>query len=268
MLRNLELSERDFIELNDYCEKKGILFLSTPHSGMDDVDFLESVGISAYKIGSGDLNNLPLIDYISKKGKPIILSTGMATLDEIDEAISLIKNNGNNKIIVLHCTTNYPCKDNETNLNAMQTIFQSTGVFVGYSDHSEDILAPVIAAALGATIIEKHFTLDRKMQGPDHKASLEPKELREMIRNIRRTSRLLGSFEKQPNIVEQEIKKIVRKSLYAKKKIHKGSIIGEDMIAIKRPQALIDPIYYSDLIGKKATKDIEKDQPLSWNLLE
>ena len=183
MIRKLELSFQDFAALKGYCDKKGILFLSTPHS-FDAVDFLDPL-VPAYKIGSGDLTNIPLLEHVSQKNKPIILSTGMANIGEIEEAIKAIRGKGNNQIIVMHCTTSYPCPLKDVNLRAMGAIKKKFNVLVGYSDHTLGIEVPKLASQIGAVAIEKHFTIDKNLPGPDHKASLDPTELKEMVRAIK-----------------------------------------------------------------------------------
>jgi len=203
MLKHVELAYNDFAIIKQYCDKKNIIFLSTPHS-FDAIDFLEDL-VPAYKFGSGDITNTPALKRAAKKGKPIILGTGMSTLDEVRYAINAIKSEGNEQIIVLHCTTNYPCPMAEVNLRAMITMQQELDCLVGYSDHTLGISVPIIAAAMGATVIEKHFTIDKSLPGPDHKASLEPDELKSMIKEIRKTGKILGSFDKKPTKSEKKI---------------------------------------------------------------
>lgn len=266
LIKKYELKYNDFKILKGYCDKKNIIFLSTPHS-FDAIDFLEHL-VPAYKFGSGDLTNIPTLKYAAKKGKPMILGTGMSTLDEIKTAIKAIKREGNNNIIALHCTTNYPCSFEEVNLNAMLTMKEKLDCLVGYSDHTLGITVPMIAVALGAVLIEKHFTIDRKLPGPDHKASLEPNELKEMIEEIRNIEKIFGSFEKKPTKSEEEIMKIVRKSLVAKKDIEKGSIIKKEMIDIKRPGSGIKPSEINQILGKKAKKRILKDEIIQKNMVK
>ena len=257
MIKKLELKYKDFIKLKKYCDKKKIIFLSTPHTE-DAVDFLEPL-VPAYKIGSGDLTNLPFLKKIAKKKKPIILSTGMATLAEVREAVKTIKKAGNNKIILLHCTTNYPCPLEEVNLRAMQTLKQEFNLPVGYSDHTLGITISIMAVAMGANAIEKHFTLNRNLPGPDHKASLEPDELRNMVIAIRNVEKALGNGIKKLTKSEEEIKKVARKSIVAKVDIPAGTKITKEMLIIKRPGTGIEPRYLNKLIGKIAKKEIKKD---------
>jgi len=257
MLKKIELNENDFRELKKYCDKKKIIFLSTPHT-KKAIDFLEPL-VPVYKIGSGDLTNSPFLEKIAKKKKPIILSTGMAMLDEVREAVKVIKKHGNNKIILLHCTTNYPCPIEEVNLKTMLTLKREFRLPVGYSDHTLGILVPIMAVAMGAQVLEKHFTLNKNLPGPDHKTSLEPDELREMVKKVREAEKALGDGIKKPTKSEEKIKKIVRKSIVAKNDIPGDAVITEDMLIIKRPGTGIDSKYIDKIIVKIARKDIKKD---------
>jgi len=267
MIKKLELSEDEFRELHRYARKKGIIFLSTPFD-FESADFLEELGVPAFKISSSDLTNLPFLEYIAEKGKPIILSTGMGTLGEIEEAINTIKNAGNEEIILLHCITSYPAKFENLNLRAIKTLKEAFKLPVGFSDHSLGIYAPIIAVALGAVVIEKHFTLDKNLPGPDHKASLDPQELKEMIKWIRLTEKALGDGIKRPTPEEEKIKKIVRKSIVAKVNIPEGTVLTEEMIAFKRPGTGIPPKYYKEILGKKARRNIKVDEIISWGDIE
>jgi len=266
MLKNLELKYEDFKVIKKYCDQKDIIFLSTPHS-FDAIDFLENL-VPAYKFGSGDITNIPALKYAAKKEKPMIIGTGMSNLKEVRCAVDTIKSEGNKQIIILHCTTNYPCPIEEVNLRAMITMRQKIGCLVGYSDHTLGVLVPVVAVAIGACIIEKHFTLDKDLPGPDHKASIEPSELQEMIKSIRNVEKILGSKIKKPTKDEEKIKNYVRKSLIAKMDIPKGKVITKNMLDIKRPGNGIKPKYFSKLLGKKARYYIEKDEILTWKMIE
>lgn len=263
MLKKLELTYEAHVYLKEYCNKAGILFLSTPFD-FESVDLLESINIPAYKISSGDLTNIPLLRYIAGKGKPMILSTGMADLEEIKEALDAIYAEGNRAVTVLHCTTNYPTPFDEVNLNAMRTISKAFNVEVGYSDHTTGIEIPIAAVALGASVIEKHFTLDRTMIGPDHKASLEPDELKQMVRSIRNIENALGDGKKEVTASEKEIMGMVRKSVVAARMIKKGSCITQEDLDIKRPAGGIEPKYYYEIMGKTASRDISEDKSLEW----
>jgi N-acetylneuraminate synthase/N,N'-diacetyllegionaminate synthase len=258
MIKYLELNYNDFKKLKNYCDKKEIIFLSTPHT-FDAIDFLDDL-VPLYKFGSGDITNIPAFKHAAKKGKPIILSTGMSTLSEIKVAIKAIKSERNEHIIALHCTTNYPCQFEDVNLRAMITMKRELDCLVGYSDHTMGITASIMAASLGAVVLEKHFTIDRNLSGPDHKASLEPDELACMIKEIRNVEKILGSCDKKPTKSEERIMKIVRKSIIANKEIEKGSIIKEDMIIIKRPGTGLKPIYIDKIVGRKAKRKIDKDE--------
>ena len=262
MLKSLELSESQFLHLFNYCKRKKIVFLSTPFDS-ESAGFLYRLGVPAFKIGSGDLNNIPLLVQISKYKKPIILSTGMSTLQEVKEAVEVVYSAGNKKLILLHCTSNYPTKINDVNLRAMHTLENKFNVPVGYSDHTEGILIPVIAVAMGACIIEKHFTLDRNLPGPDHRTSLEPDELRVMVRAIRDTEKALGSRIKNPTKEEEEIKKAARKSVVALVDISKDTPITKEMLILKRPGTGLAPKYLNKIIGEKPKKDIKKDSLIS-----
>jgi N-acetylneuraminate synthase/N,N'-diacetyllegionaminate synthase len=266
MIKSLELNYQDFTNLKNYCDKKKIIFLSTPHS-FDAIDYLENL-VPAYKFGSGDLTNIPALKYAAKKGKPIILSTGMSTLNEVKVAIESIRSNGNDKIIALHCTTNYPCPIDEVNLRAMITMKNQLDCFVGFSDHTMGITASIAATSLGAVLIEKHFTIDRNLPGPDHKASLEPIELKNMVTEIKNIEKILGDYEKKPTLNEEKIISIVRKSIVAKNGIEKGSIIREDMLVIKRPGTGLEPNYIHKIIGKKTKRKIQRDEVFQLDMVE
>jgi N-acetylneuraminate synthase/N,N'-diacetyllegionaminate synthase len=266
MIKNLELKYEDFAILKEYCDKKGIIFLSTPHS-FGAIDFLEKL-VPAYKFASGDITNIPALKYAAKKGKPMILGTGMSTLQELKNAVNVIKSEGNNQIIALHCTTNYPCPLEEVNLRAMITMQNELDCMIGYSDHTLGLLVPIMAVAMGACIIEKHFTLNRDLLGPDHKASLEPDELKKMVKEIRNTEKILGSFDKKPTESEKEIMKLVRKSIVAKQDIKKGLMIGRNMLIIKRPGTGLRPAELDKIIGKKANRKISKDEIFQLDMVE
>jgi len=267
MLKKLELTEDDFRELANYSRKKGIIFLSSPFDKAS-VDLLQEIGVPAFKIASGEITNFPLLKYIAQKKKPIILSTGMATLGEIEEALRVIRNEGNEKIILLHCTSSYPTKIEDVNLRAICTLRSAFKLPVGLSDHTTGIIVPVAAVALGAVIVEKHFTLNKKMPGPDHKASLEPHELKAMIRAIRGLEKALGNGIKKPTNEEEKIKMVARRGIFARKNIRKGEIIREDMLTTKRPVEGISAKYFYKILGMKAKEDIMKDEAITWDKLE
>jgi len=265
MIKEKELSHEEFKELKEYCDDKGVLFLSTPHTEAA-MEFLEPL-VPAYKIGSGDLTNLPFLEKIAKKEKPIILSTGMATLGEVEEAVQKIENTGNEDLILLHCITNYPTQIKNINLRSMMTLKKAFKTIVGFSDHTLGITAPIAAVSLGAKVIEKHFTLDKSMEGPDHKASLNPKELKKMVEEVRDVEKSLGDGIKKPTKEEEKIKKIARKSLVSSCKISKGQRITEDKIIIKRPGTGIKPKHMDKVIGKKSKTLIQEDELLKWEMI-
>ncbi len=266
MLKKLELSQGDFKLLKKYCDKKGIIFLSAPHTE-DAADFLNPI-MPAYKIGSGDLTNIPFLKKIAKKHKPMILGTGMSTMEEVKEALNAIYEEGNKEIVMLHCTTNYPCPRNEVNLSAMQAMQKELDCLVGYSDHTLGIDVPQIAVKLGAVMIEKHFTMDKNMEGPDHKASLEPNELKKMIdsikngscKNIEMSEEVLGSKIKEPTESEIENAKVARKSIVAARGIKKGEKFSFENLAIKRPGTGLKPKEIYNIVGKEAIGNMKKDE--------
>lgn len=259
MVKKLELSFEQFRQIQEYCKKRGILFLSTPFD-LDSVDFLQEIDIPFWKIPSGEITNLPYLIKIAKTGKDIILSTGMSTMEEIDKALKILRENGAGKITLLHCNTEYPTPYQDVNLKAMKTLGETFGVSVGYSDHTQGIEVPIAAAALGAAVIEKHFTLDKNMEGPDHKASLEPEELKRMITGIRNIEKSMGDADKKPTDSEKKNIVIARKSIVAKRDIKKGETLSEEILAIKRPGNGISPMEWYEVLGKTAIKDFKEDE--------
>jgi len=260
MIKKLELSLEDHHKLIDYCLKKEIQFLSSPFD-LDSIDLLNDLGLEIFKIPSGEIINLPYLRKIGKFNKNVILSTGMSDLGEIEDAINILIENGTDreKITVLQCNTEYPTPYEDVNLKVMLTIKNAFNVKVGYSDHTKGIEVPIAAVALGAEVIEKHFTLDRHMEGPDHKASLEPNELKQMVESIRNIEKALGDGIKKPSKSELKNKPIARKSLVALKRIEKGELFTENNLGIKRPGNGISPMRWDEVIGKKASKDFELD---------
>lgn len=259
MVKRLELSFDQFREIQQYCKKKGILFLSTPFD-LESIDFLQEIEIPFWKIPSGEITNLPYLEKIAATGKDIVLSTGMCTMEEIEEALRILRDRGAGKVTLLHCNTEYPTPYCDVNLRAMNTLKEHFGVEVGYSDHTRGIEVPIAAAACGAKVIEKHFTLDKNMEGPDHKASLEPEELKEMVQAIRNIEAAMGSEEKFPTDSERKNKEIARKSIVAGKNIKKGEIFTEKNLAVKRPGSGISPMNWYDVIGTKAVRDFQEDE--------
>lgn len=266
MLKKLELSIEQHVILKKACEDKGLIFISTPFD-FESVDLLEKIDLPIYKISSGDLTNLPLIKYIAKTRKDIILSTGMANLGEVEEAVDVIKSTDNN-ITLLHCTSNYPTSFKDVNLNSMLTLKNAFKLPVGYSDHTLGIEVAVAAVALGAEIIEKHFTLDKNMNGPDHRASLNQEELMHMVYSIRNIEKALGDGIKKCNVSEIDTKQIARKSIVSKSKIKKGEVLTYQNTTIKRPEGGLLPKYLDLVIGCKATYDIEEDSLIKWQDIE
>lgn len=261
MLKKLEFSKTDHEELVNCCREKGIKFLSTGFD-LESLQYLHDIGIKIAKIPSGEITNLPYLRLVSQLFEKVILSTGMSTLDEIREAVNVLTDNGLNKndIIALHCNTEYPTPMRDVNLRAMLYIKNNLDISVGYSDHTLGIEVPIAAVTLGAEVIEKHFTLDRKMQGPDHKASLEPAELKLMIKSIRNIEEALsGSGIKEPSLSEIKNRNIARKSIIALKHIPKGEILSDKNIGIKRPGTGISPMLWDSVIGTSATKDFDED---------
>lgn len=258
MVRKLMLSYEEYGELKKYCDEKGIEFLSTAFD-LPSVDYLHSIGMKRWKIPSGEITNLPLLIKIASLGEPIIMSTGMSDLDEVEDAIKVLKDNGAKDITLLHCTTEYPAPYEDVNLKAMKTMADKFNLPVGYSDHTKGIEIPVGAVALGACVIEKHFTLDRNMEGPDHKASLEPKELKAMVDSIRHIEVAIGDGIKKVSASELKNQDIARKSIIASKKINKGDIFSEDNITTKRPGNGINPMRWFELLGKVSKHDYEED---------
>jgi len=261
MIKQLEFDVKKHKELINYCIKRGIIFLSSPFD-LDSIDLLVDLGLKIIKIPSGEIVNLPYLEKIGKLKKRIILSTGMADLGEIKNALDALISSGTEKddITVLHCNTEYPTPYEDVNLNAMATIKRAFGVKVGYSDHTLGIEVPIAAVALGAEVIEKHFTLDKNMKGPDHKASLEPSELKAMVSGIRNIEKALGDGIKKPSKSEKKNINVVRKSIVASKPIKKGEIFSEENIAAKRPGTGISPMKWYEVIGKIAKKDFEIDE--------
>lgn len=266
MLKNLELSSDEFQEIADYTLKKDIIFISSPFD-KESANLLDDLGVPIFKIASGEITNFPLLKHIAKKEKPVILSTGMSTLGEIEEAINLIEKY-NNHLILMHCVTSYPARIEDTNLNVIKTLKSTFKKPVGFSDHSLGIEMSIAAVTLGSSVIEKHFTLDKNLPGPDHKASLEPDEFANMVKSIRNVEKGLGNGIKKPTVAENKIKKVARKSVVAKIDIPKNTILTEDMLAIKRPGSGIEPKYYNHLISKQTTTDIKRNTLIKWNQLK
>lgn len=259
MVRKLMLKLDDFIPLKKYCEDREIKFLSTPFD-LSSIDFLDELGCNMWKIPSGEITNLPYLLRIAKTNKQVIMSTGMSTLEDVAAALDVLKKNGSGEVTLLHCTTEYPAPFSDVNLKAMNTLREQFHCKVGYSDHTLGIEIPIAAVAMGATVIEKHFTLDRNMKGSDHKASLEPNELSAMVKAIRNIELALGTEVKKPSASEKKNMTIARKSIIAARNIKAGEILTEENLTTKRPGNGISPMKWFDVIGTKATKDFAEDE--------
>lgn len=270
MLKSLELSEEDHAILIQECQKRGIQFLSTAFD-VDGIDYLDQLGIPFFKSPSGEITNYPYLRRLAEKGKPVILSTGMATLQEVEEAMNVLIKYGLKKsmITVLHCNTEYPTPFEDVNLKAMNTIGHELGIQIGYSDHTLGIEVPIAAVALGAKVIEKHFTLDRYLPGPDHRASLEPNELKEMVRAIRNIEQAIsGSGKKEPSPSELNNKEVARKSIHTTREMEAGEIIKEEDIISLRPGDGISPMDWDNVIGKKTNRAYSASEMLEWGSLK
>lgn len=268
LFKETELSEEAHRELFKYARKRGLIVFSTP-SHQKDVDLLEKLGVEVYKIGSDDLTNIPLIEYVAKKKKPLIISTGMSTFEEVKEAVGAAKKVGNKDLIVLQCTSNYPVNNLEVvNLNVIRTYQNKLGVLTGYSDHSTTTSLPIAAVALGAKIIEKHFTLDKNISAPDAFHSADPKEMRVIVNGVREVEKAMGNGIKKPEDDEIAMRRNTRKSVVSVMNIEKGKKIIESMIDIKRPGYGIVPKEKEKVIGSKAKINIKKDTVLDWSMLE
>lgn len=258
MLKKMALCQNDFIKLSEYSKEIGISFLSTPFD-IESIHFLNNIQ-NMWKIPSGEITNYPYLIEIAKTGKPIIMSTGMAEMREVEEAIGLLRNHGSGEISLLQCTTDYPTPYEDVNLKAMLTMRDRFGCLIGYSDHTKGIEIAIAARAMGASIIEKHFTLDRNMEGPDHKASLEPDDLAAMVKAIRNVEKAMGSGEKKPSPSEVKNKEVARKSIIARCNIKRGEIFTENNITTKRPGNGISPMRWKEILGTRAVRDFEEDE--------
>jgi len=264
LIKANELPREWHNELARYATQKKLHFLSSPFD-YEAVDQLDDVGVPAFKVASFELTDLELLRYIAKKKKPVILSVGMATLGEIEEALTVIRSERNDDIVLLHCTSLYPSPIDVVNLNAIQTLQVAYKIPIGFSDHTLGIHIPIAAVAKGAAVIEKHFTLDRHMKGPDHLFAVEPEELKQMVRNIRDVEKALGTGIKERSPQEQEMYEKGRRSIIAAQDIKKGTKLTRDILLVKRPGYGIKPKYIDVIIGRKANKDIKKDQWITWD---
>ncbi|MFW6029920.1 MAG: N-acetylneuraminate synthase [Halanaerobiales bacterium] len=259
MLKRLELDYNKHQEIKEYCQFNDIIFMSSPFD-LESIWLLNNLGMEIWKIPSGEITNLPYLKAIGQLNKKIILSTGMANLGEIEKALDVLSNAGNNEIVLLHCNTDYPTKMLDVNLRAMQTIKDAFKVNVGYSDHTAGVEVPIAAVAMGAKVIEKHFTLDKSMRGPDHRASLEPDELKLMIDSIRNIEIALGDGVKRPTESELKNKLVARKSIVANKDIKKGDKFSEENLVIKRPGTGINPMLWENVLGREAKRAFKENE--------
>lgn len=259
MLKKLLLTYEEFAELSEYCKKIGIKFLSTPFD-LESIAFLHDLGCDLWKVPSGEITNLPYLEKIASTRKPVLLSTGMCDIGEVEAALEILKDKGAGDVTVLHCTTQYPTPYEEVNLKAMLTLKKAFGCEVGYSDHTQGIEVPIAAVAMGAVVIEKHFTLDRNMEGPDHKASLEPDELSAMVKAIRNIEIAMGNGGKKPTASEFLNAAVARKSIIARKPIKKGERFTAENLTTKRPGSGISPMRWYEVLGRPAKRDFEEDE--------
>lgn len=261
MIKKLELDQNAHSVLNDYCDEKKIMFLSSPFD-IESIDMLNDLGMRIFKIPSGEITNLPYLRHIGSLKNEIILSTGMSDLSDIQNALDVLIQSGaeKEKITLLHATTEYPCPINEVNILAMQTLYNKFQVKVGYSDHTRGIEVPIAAVALGASVIEKHFTLDRSMEGPDHNASIEPNELKLLVQSIRHIEQALGDGVKRPTKSEIKNMDVARKSIVASRDIKIGEILALDSISVKRPGTGISPMKWDDVLGTVAKRNFSADE--------
>jgi len=267
MLRKLELPRETQRELAELCVKEGIQFLSTPYN-FEDVDFLDSLGVPAFKLASIHLVERPFLQYVARKGKTIIVSTGMGTLKDVEEAVGAIREVSQAPLILLQCTTNYPSPPEDANLRAMATMREALRLPVGYSDHTQSPTCCVAAAALGAVMIEKHFTLDRTLPGPDHSSAAGPEEFAQLVARIRETERALGSGRKEPSPAEAANAPAMRRSIVAGRRIRAGEVISAEALTLKRPGTGLAPRYWDQILGQKAPREIAPDEPLNFLLGE
>ncbi len=267
MLSRLELSWKDQEHLKKYADQRGIIFFSTPFDE-ESVDFLDSIGVPAFKIASADLTHVPLLRHVASKGKPVLLSTGMSFLSEVADAVYNLRSSGAQEILLMHCVSAYPAAAHQMNLRAIRTLESYFELPVGLSDHSEGITLPLVSVALGAVLIEKHFTLDKNAPGPDHRASMDPRDLKLLVQSLREVEAGLGDGRKKPSDVEEASRLFGRRSIVAAADIRAQQSITATMLTCKRPGSGLEPRYWDKLIGMKARRNIGKDTILQWEDLE
>lgn len=262
MLRRLELSPEAHHELRRRCLDRGLIFLSTPFEEKS-ADFLVSLGVPLLKIPSGEITNLPFLAHVARAGLPLIVSTGMATLAEVGEAVHVLRRDAGAGLVLLHCVSNYPARTADVNLKAMETLRSAFGLPVGYSDHTEGLEVALAAVALGACVLEKHFTLDRSLPGPDHRASLEPGELASLVRGVRAVEASLGHGRKEPAAAEAETAAVIRKSVVAARDVPRGARLAAEDLAVRRPGTGLPPSRLAGLLGRRAARDLRRGAPLT-----
>jgi N-acetylneuraminate synthase/N,N'-diacetyllegionaminate synthase len=267
MLRRLELGRKAFDELVRRCDERGLMFLSTPFDE-ESADLVAELGAPAIKVGSGEITNWPLLERVASKGRPVILSTGMATLDEIGASLDVMAAAGDPDVVLLHCVSSYPAAPAEANLRAIETLREAFGLPVGYSDHTLDATCALAATALGACLVEKHLTLDRDLPGPDHRASLEPHTFADLVRAMREVEAALGDGEKRPTSGELENRLLVRRSLAAADPIAAGTVLSADMVAVLRPGTGIPPSERESIVGRRTRRALAAHELIDWNDLE
>lgn len=267
MFKRLELPQNSYRSLKDLAESMGLIFFSSPFSE-SAVDFLFNLDVKVFKIASAEITNLPILRYIGRKGLPVILSTGMSSLNEVRTALKILQDSGCKDIVLLHATISHPAKKEDLNLRAIGTLKNEFKFPVGYSDHTDDIFVPSLAVASGAVLIEKHFTLDKLMDGPDHCHSMDPKGMSDMVKMIRDTEKILGASDKTCVKAEEDVRLLARRSIISKKGISKGTRIESSMITVKRPGTGIAPLSIDKILGKVALIDIPSDEAIKWDMLD
>ena len=267
ILKTQELDRKDHEILMEHCQKTGIMFLSTPYDE-ESADLLEDLNVPAFKVASTDANNIPFLRFLAKKNCPIIMSTGMCTLEEVRHGVNTIMQQGCEDLILLHCTSNYPARLEDTNLMAMVTLRNVFRLLVGISDHTLEYINPIAATALGAAVYEKHFTIDKNLPGPDHKSSLSPDELKQLVSDIRRTELSLGTGVKEPVESEKENLEKLRKNVVAKVNIPAGTVVTKEMLTTKRSGRGLPPLYIEAIVGKKAKTFLKRDTVIMLEFLE
>lgn len=267
MYKQVELSKEDHKKLFEYAQKIDMTIFSTPFDE-DNVDFLEELGVSMFKIASGDLTDIPFLKYVAKKHKPMVISTGMGTTEEVKEAVKAVEEEGNQQIILLHCTSSYPCNPEHVNLSVVQTLMKDFPYPIGLSDHTLDNTAAIVLAGMGGALLEKHFTCDKKMKGIDHWLSADGDQMKSLVEQVRLVERMLGDGFKRPNSAEQEALQLARRSIVSRTDIKKGSKITHAMISIRRPGTGILPKHFVKVLRRVAKIDIPSETPITWDMLK